>query len=231
MDRLTGMEIFVRVVDRGGFTAAAEGSGISTTMVSNHIHALEQRLGARLLNRTTRRQSLTEIGQAYYDQCLDILGRIEGAETAAREMLSRPRGRLRVSAPVTLGSHLLVPMLADYLREYREVEVELLLNDRIVDLTDEGFDVAFRFGSLADSGLVARPLQSLNRVVCGSPTYFARHGVPERPEDLADHNCLAFHLQPAGAALAVREQQKSNRRCDRAIDGQQRPGSSYGGLE
>lgn len=197
MDRLTGMEIFVRVIDRGGFTAAAEGSGMSATMVSNHIQALERRLGAKLLNRTTRRQSLTEIGQAFYAECLEILGRIESAETAAREMLARPRGRLRVSAPITLGSHLLMPALADYLREYGEVEVELLLNDRVVDLAEEGFDVAFRFGALPDSGLVARSLRNRNRMVCASPAYLAQHGHPQRPEELAAHNCLAFHyLRP-----------------------------------
>jgi DNA-binding transcriptional LysR family regulator len=193
MDRLTAMEIFVRVVELRGFTAAARASGISPTMASNHIQALERRLGARLLNRTTRRQSLTEIGAAYYAQCLDILGRIEGAEIAAREMRSRPKGRLRVSAPITLGSALLIPALADYLQRYEEVAIELLLNDRQVDLAEEGFDAAFRFGALPDSGLVARPLRALGRVVCASPAYLERRGTPQRPEDLAGHDCLAFH--------------------------------------
>jgi DNA-binding transcriptional LysR family regulator len=197
MDRLTGMETFVRVVELGGFTAAAAASNISPTMVSNHIRALEQRLGARLLNRTTRRQSLTEIGTIYYAQCLDILGRIDSAESDARDQRSRPAGRLRISAPITLGAHLLVPAFAEYLREYREVEIELQLNDRMVDLADEGFDAAFRFGKLPNSGLIARPLRSLNRVVCASPSYLARHGTPETPEDLVNHNCLAFHyVQP-----------------------------------
>jgi DNA-binding transcriptional LysR family regulator len=193
MDRLTGMEVFVRVVDLGGFTAAAEASGISVTMVSNHVQALERRLGARLLNRTTRRQSLTDIGAAYYAQCIDILARVETAEDEARDMRSRPAGRLRVSAPITLGSHLLIPALAEYLREFSDVDIELQLNDRIVDLAEEGFDAAFRFGKLPDSGLIARPLQSLKRAVCASPAYLARHGTPLKPDDLADHNCLAFH--------------------------------------
>jgi DNA-binding transcriptional LysR family regulator len=197
MDRLTGMETFVRVVDLGGFTAAAKASNISPTMVSNHIRVLERRLGARLLNRTTRRQSLTEIGTTYYAQCLDILGRIDSAESDARDQRSRPAGRLRISAPITLGAHLLVPAFAEYLREYAEVEIELQLNDRMVDLADEGFDAAFRFGKLPDSSLIARPLRSLNRVVCASPTYLARHGTPQGPEDLVNHNCLAFHyVQP-----------------------------------
>lgn len=187
------MEVFIRVVDLGGFTAAAEMSGISPTMVSNHVQALERRLGAKLLNRTTRRQSLTEIGAAYYAQCVDILSRIEAAEGAARDMRGRPTGRLRISAPVTLGSHLLIPAFADYLKDYSEVEIELQLNDRIVDLADEGYDAAFRFGDLADSGLIARPLRRLNRVICASPAYLMHHGTPQRPDDLCGHNCLAFH--------------------------------------
>jgi DNA-binding transcriptional LysR family regulator len=197
MDRLSGMEVFVRVVELGGLTPAAAESGISTTMVSNHVKALEQRLGAKLLNRTTRRQSLTEIGARYYAKCLDVLARIEAAESEAREMRSQPRGRLKVSAPVTLGSHLLAPVFADYLREQLDVEIDLLLNDRIVDLADEGFDAAFRFGELRDSGMVARRLRNLGRIVCAAPDYLARHGIPAKPEDLANHNCLAFrYVQP-----------------------------------
>jgi DNA-binding transcriptional LysR family regulator len=197
MDRLAGMEVFVRVVDLGGFTPAAAASGISTTMVSNNVKALEERLGAKLLNRTTRRQSLTEIGARYYAQCLDVLARIESAEVEAREMRSRPRGRLKISAPVTLGSHLLVHTFAPYLRDQPDIEIDLQLNDRIVDLADEGFDAAFRFGELRDSGLVARRLRSLGRIICAAPAYLACHGTPVEPEDLAKHNCLAFHyVQP-----------------------------------
>jgi DNA-binding transcriptional LysR family regulator len=197
MDRLSGMEVFVRVVDLGGFTAAAAESRMSTTMVSNHIKALEKRLGAKILNRTTRRQSLTEIGARYYAQCLDVLARIETAESEAREMRSRPRGRLKVSAPVTLGSHVLVSLFAAYLREQPDVEIDLQLNDRIVDLADEGFDAAFRFGELRDSGMVARRLRNPGRIVCATPDYLARHGTPGKPEDLTNHNCLAFrYVQP-----------------------------------
>lgn len=197
MDRLTGMEVFVRVVDLGGFTPAAAATGISTTMISNHVKALEERLGAKLLNRTTRRQSLTEIGARYYAQCLDVLARIESAEVEAREMRSRPRGRLKISAPVTLGSHLLVHTFAQYLREQPDIQIDLQLNDRIVDLADEGFDAAFRFGELRDSGLVARRLRGLGRIICAAPAYLARHATPAEPEDLVNHNCMAFHyVQP-----------------------------------
>jgi DNA-binding transcriptional LysR family regulator len=193
MDRLTGLETFVRVVELGSLTAAAQERNLSVTMISNHVRALEGRLGARLLNRTTRRQSLTEIGRAYYEQCVDILARIASAESNARESHSVPRGRLRISAPVTLGSHLLVPALAEYLRDFPQVEVELLLNDRLVDLVEEGFDAVLRFGKLSDSRLVVRPLHGLNRMVCASPAYLARHGTPVKPHDLANHNCVAFY--------------------------------------
>jgi DNA-binding transcriptional LysR family regulator len=197
MDRLASMEVFVHVVDLGGFTRAAAASGLSTTMVSNHIRALEQRLGARLLNRTTRRQSLTEIGARYYAQCVDVLARIEAADVEAREMRARPRGRLRVSAPITLGTHLLIPAFAAFLSQQPEVEIDLQLNDRVVNLADEGFDAAFRFGDLPDSGLVARRLRSLGRMICAAPAYLAQHGTPAEPEDLAHHNCLTFYnVQP-----------------------------------
>ncbi|WP_322012389.1 LysR family transcriptional regulator [Paraburkholderia sp. J12] len=187
------MEVFVRVVELGGFTAAAEASDISATMVSNHVRALEKRLGARLLNRTTRRQSLTEIGSAYYAQCIDILARIEAADSEAHNMRARPTGRLRISAPVTLGSHILVPVLADYLREFPDVSIELQLNDRIVDLVEDAFDAAFRFGRMRGSGLVVRPLRDLTRVICAAPAYLDAHGTPVEPRKLQGHNCLAFH--------------------------------------
>ena len=193
MDRITSMEIFIAVVELGGFTAAAQARAISPTMVSNHIKMLEEHLGAKLLNRTTRRQSITEIGADYFAQCLDIIARVDAAETAAREMVAKPRGRLRISAPVTLGSHFLVPAFADYLDLYPEVGIDFHLNDRVIDLADEGFDAALRFGNLPDSGLIARQLMPLTRIICASPEYLAKHGTPQRPEDLADHNCLAFH--------------------------------------
>jgi DNA-binding transcriptional LysR family regulator len=197
MDRLTSIEVFVRVVEGGSFTAAAKGIGVSTTMVTNHIQTLERRLGTRVLNRTTRRLSLTEIGKSFYDQCVDILARIEIAETGVREMHAEPRGRLKISAPVALGSHLVLPALTDYLKAHPKVEVQLMLNDRLVDLAEEGFDAAFRFGRLADSSLVARPLRSFGRVVCATSEYLAEHGTPQFPEELSSHNCLAFHyIQP-----------------------------------
>jgi DNA-binding transcriptional LysR family regulator len=192
MDRFSSMAIFARVVERGSFTAAAEGLDMTPTMVGNHIRELERRLNGRLLNRTTRRQSLTELGQRYHARCLEILALVDAAELDAREMQSSPRGRLRVSCPVIYGTRVIVPALAGYLDQYPEVQVELSLGDRFVDLAEEGFDAAIRVGVLPDSGLIARPLADSPRIACASPAYLARHGHPQAPADLAQHNCLAF---------------------------------------
>lgn len=192
MDRFDSMAIFVRVVACGSFSAAAEGSGMTATMVGNHIRELERRLKGRLLNRTTRRQSLTELGKRYHARCVEILTLVDAAELDAREMQSSPRGRLRVSCPVIYGTRVLAPMLTAYFDRYPEVQLELSLNDRFVDLAEEGFDAAIRVGVLPDSGLIARPLTNSPRVACASPAYLARHGHPQIPGDLAQHNCLAF---------------------------------------
>lgn len=192
MDRLSSMAMFVRVVERGSFTAAAEGSGMTPTMVGNHVRELEQRLEGRLLNRTTRRQSLTELGGRFYEQCIDILARVEAAELDAREMKVRPRGRLRVSCPSIYGTCVLAPVLASYLDRYPDVQVELSLGDQFIDLAEQGFDAAIRIGELSDSRLIARPLRPSRRIVCASPDYLARNGTPRVPADLAQHNCLAL---------------------------------------
>lgn len=192
MDRFTSMAMFVRVVERGSFAAAAEGSGMTATMIGNHVRELERRLKGRLLNRTTRSQSLTELGRRFHLRCLEITALVEAAEVDAREMQAFPRGRLRVSCPVMYGTRVLAPVLVDYLDLYPEVQVELSLNDRYVDLAEEGFDAGIRVGALPDSGLIARALRPSPRIACASPTYLARHGHPHAPSDLAQHNCLAL---------------------------------------
>ncbi|QXI31286.1 LysR family transcriptional regulator [Pseudomonas vanderleydeniana] len=192
MDVLASMKVFVKVVEHGSFSAAAQSIGISSTMVGNHVQGLERHLGTRLLHRTTRRQSLTEIGQGYYSQCVSILNQIEQAELIAREQRAHPRGKLRVSASATLASDRLMPAIAAYLKQYPEVEIELQFNDRVVDLVEEGFDVVFRYGELPNSGLVARLLNKNRRIACASPAYLETHGVPQTPADLQHHNCLVF---------------------------------------
>ncbi len=198
MDRLTSMAVFVRTVERGGFAAAAEELGLSPTMAGLHVKALEDRLGARLLNRTTRRHSLTEVGRQYYERCKQILADVESADAGAAQLRSAPRGRLRVTAPTSFGNHALMPAILDYLALYPEVEIDLSLNDRVVDLVDEGFEVAVRVGALEDSSLVARPLARYRLLLCASPDYLGRHGTPRQVEDLADHNCLSFVYARAG---------------------------------
>ncbi|SFB32929.1 DNA-binding transcriptional regulator, LysR family [Collimonas sp. OK607] len=192
MDRLTSMQIFVRVVEKGGFSAAAEEARISPTMVGKHVRQLEEQLGVRLLNRTTRRQSLTEIGQLYFERCKQALLEIEAADASVKQMQLLPRGVLRVTAPATFGGQMLAAVVRAYLERYPDVELDLSLNDRVVDLVEEGFEVAIRIGTLPDSSMIARPLQPYRAMVCAAPEYLARCGTPQTPQQLVHHNCLSF---------------------------------------
>jgi DNA-binding transcriptional LysR family regulator len=192
MDRLTSMAVFVRTVEKGSFAAAAEEFGLSTTMVANHVRSLEQQLGAQLLERTTRRHHLTEIGTAYLERCRDVLSSVQAADQVAEALRAEPQGTLRVTAPVTWGAHRLMPVVGAYMATYPTVQVELSLNDRVVDMHEEGFDVAIRSGPLADDALVARPLAPSRMFVVASPGYLDVHGVPQQPGDLARHACLGF---------------------------------------
>ncbi len=192
MDRLLGMEVFVAVVELGGLTAAGNAFKISPAMVSKHLVALEMRLGATLLSRTTRRQHLTEIGEKYYQNCKEILQQIAEADAGAEAMGSTPRGLLRVNASIWFGALTLAPVIGDYLKHYPEVNVQLSLTDRFVDIVEEGFDVAIRIGELEDSSLVARKLAMFELAVCASPDYIAAAGRPKTPDDLASHQCLGF---------------------------------------
>ena len=192
MDRFESMAVFVSTVDKGSLSAAAEAFGMSAPMAGKHIRHLEERLGARLLTRTTRRHSLTEIGRAYLDQCRVILDQVRAAESCTQALRSTARGKLRINAPVTFGSVMLAPVLTQFLDQNPEVQVELTLNDRIIDMVDEGVDVAIRVGALADSGLVARALKPYGMVICAAPSYLQRMGTPQHPDDLVDHQCLGF---------------------------------------
>src|SRR4051812_10630123 len=165
MDRLTSMAVFVRVAEKGSFAAAAEGLAMSSTMVANHVRALEARIGARLLDRTTRRHALTEIGAAYLELCRDALAGVHAADHVAEALRAVPQGTLRVTAPVTWGTHRLVPVVGEYLAMYPDVKIDLSLNDRVVDLAEEGFDCGIRSGDLADERLIARPLRRAHMLV------------------------------------------------------------------
>lgn len=192
MDRLTSMAVFVKTADSGSFAAAALAFGISSQMAGKHVSTLEERVGARLINRTTRRQSLTEIGQIFYERCKALLADAEAAESVAQQLSAAPRGRLRITAPVTFGACCLAPMIARYLKAHPEVRVELALTDRFVDVIDEGFEAAIRLGTLTDSSLIARTLMPYRLVVCASPGYLAARGEPLTPQALTAHDCLNF---------------------------------------
>lgn len=193
------MNAFVMAAELGSYARAAERLNMSAQMVAKHVAALEQRLGARLLNRTTRRQSLTELGSAYYERCKHILTEADAADSLAQIMNDTPRGKLKITAPVTFGSYSLMPLITQFLRDHPDVEIDLHLTDRFVDLVEEGYEVAFRIGPLATTSLTARPLAPYRLVVCAAPAYLAARGVPRVPADLEHHECLgyAFWSRPA----------------------------------
>jgi DNA-binding transcriptional LysR family regulator len=200
VDRLTSMAVFVKTVECGSFAAAATALGMTPQMAGRHVAELEARIGTRLLNRTTRRQRLTEAGEAFYERCRALLAEAEAAEAQARSLSSTPRGRLRVTAPVTFGAFALPALIARFLARYPEVQLDLTLTDRFVDLVDEGFDAAFRLGALHDSTLVARPLAPYRLVVCAAPSYVAAAGAPASPRELIEHECLGFAYASAPPA-------------------------------
>src|SRR5262245_58298006 len=192
MDRMASMAVFTKVVGAGSFSAAARELKLSQASVTKQIKELENWLGARLLNRTTRRLSLTEIGAGFYERSARILEAIEEARNAAGVLQTAPRGRLRINAPVSFGLLHLAPAVTQFLELYPDVSVEMLVNDRVVDLLEGGFDVGVRIGRLRDSSLIARRLAPIRLAICAAPDYLARHGVPKTPDDLASHNCLEY---------------------------------------
>lgn len=192
MDRLTALGVFVATVDEGSFAGAARRFGLSAAMAGKYVSAIETELNARLLQRTTRRLSLTDVGRAYYDRCKRILESYDEANREASDAHGSARGLLRVAAPVTFGAMHLGEVIAKYLEACPHVNVEVSLSDRYVDLLETGVDVAVRIGRLPDSALIARRLAPCRMVICASPEYIARHGMPGTPEDLQDAPRLTF---------------------------------------
>ncbi len=199
MDRLTEMEAFATVVDQGGFTDAAKKMGISKSAVSKHVSSLEARLGARLLNRTTRRVSPTEIGLAYYDRARRVLNDAGEADALVTSMQSAPSGLLRISVATDFGVNHLSPVLGDFLQLYPDITVNMVLNNRYVELISEGFDMAIRVGELEDSSLRARKLTETTKRMIASPAYFEKYGRPQRIDDLNDHKLLHYANSAASA--------------------------------
>jgi len=192
MDRLRSMQIFVEVARAAGFSAAAARLGLSRAQVSKSVMQLEQHLGTRLFNRTTRRISLTDVGNAYLERCIDILQEIEETEAIAAAETREPRGRLTMSAPTSFGILHLQQALPAYLRQHPRVQVSLNLADRFIDVVDEGFDLVIRIAELEDSTLIARRLAPCQRLLCAAPAYLEQHGIPQVPQDLALHHCLVY---------------------------------------
>lgn len=194
MDTLEAMSVFVRVVERGSFSAVARELGTTQPTISKQISALEQRLGGRLIARSTRQLSLTDEGQRYYQQCRDILAAIDNAEHSFQTGREAVAGPLRVASSVSFGRLQLAPRLRGFLQVHPQVSVDLQLSDQNVDLLSEGVDVAIRIGELKDSNLIARQIGLTRRLTVASPAYLAQHPGPQTPEELAQHNCLLFTL-------------------------------------
>ena len=198
MDRFQEMETFVAVVNEGSFIRAAEARGLSKAAISRQLNDLEHRLGVRLLHRTTRRLSLTAEGQAFYARCRELLLSVEEAETEITSQSRAPSGSLRVNAPLTFGVLHLAPLWGRFADLYPKVSLEVTLVDRLVDLVDEGYDLAIRITATPDAALVSRKLASTRLVLCASPTYLQRHGTPTRPAELAEHRAIVYTYWSGG---------------------------------
>lgn len=216
MDRFTSMQVYTSVVELGSFTAAANVFRMSPGMVTKHINAIEKRLDATLIKRTTRRLQVTEVGKAYYESCKEILKKVEDAEAGTAILSGKPKGLLKVTASLWFGSITLTPIICDYLNQFPDVSVELSLSDRFVDIIDEHFDVAIRIGELSDSSLIARKLATVELSICASPAYLNKHGTPIKPEDLKNHECLGFTNWRSQSGWKVVEKALTNQGVSRS---------------
>ena len=200
LDSLTDIAVFVQVVDSGSFTAAADRLSISKSVVSKYVTRLENQLGARLLNRTTRRLSLTEVGRVFYERSRKGLADIEDAQSEVSRMQGEPRGTLRLNAPMSFGILHVAPALPEFLKLYPDITVDMNLDDRKVDVIEEGFDISVRISELPDSSLVAKRLGSCRHAIVAAPAYLDRCGRPRTPEELRDHNIISYRYQESALA-------------------------------
>lgn len=197
MDRLLAMKVFTTVVESGAFSRAAEQLRLSATATSRHIAELEKHLGAQLLQRSTRKLNLTEIGTSYYDRCRQILADVDEAEAQAATQESQPKGMLRISLPHSFGLRYIAPLMPEFCQRYPDLQLELSFSDRTIDLVEEGIDMAVRITSELKTSLAARKLAPTSMVCCASPEYLALHGTPQHPDDLRQHNCLTYSYAPS----------------------------------
>jgi DNA-binding transcriptional LysR family regulator len=212
LDQLAAMATFVRVVDAGSLSAAARSLPSSLTSVSRQISAIEQHFGTPLLLRTTRHLALTDDGRILYERAKSILGELREVEATLSRGRQAPSGRIRISAPTLIGRSLIAPLLAEFLRRYPLLTVDLVLVDRAVDLVEEDIHLALRVGHLPDSPLVARKLADISMIVCASPAYLERRGLPQEPADLSRHDCLVFSDTPGIAGWRFKDRAKTERR-------------------
>jgi LysR family transcriptional regulator, regulator for bpeEF and oprC len=201
MDRLMGLRAFVRVVELGGFTKAADSLQLPKTTVSDLVQSLEKHLGVRLLQRTTRRVTVTQEGAAFYERCSHILADLDEAEASVMQARVAPKGRLRVDMPGALARLFIIPQLPQFLARYPDLRLELGMGLRPTDLVEEGIDCVVRFGIQPDSSLVARRVGTMTSVCCASPAYLREHGTPRRPEDLSTHRCVNYLSNRSGRIL------------------------------
>src|SRR5258708_30023259 len=192
MDKLTSIRAFVKVVELGSFSEAGRYLRMSRSAISKYVSALEQSLGVQLLNRTTRHASPNENGQAYFERALGILGDLDAADQAVAHLQATPRGLLRVNAPMSFGTLQLGPAIADFMEQNSELQIQLVLSDEQIDPVQDGFDVTLRIADLESSSLIARKIVPIDRVICASPDYLAKHGTPKHPSDLRSHSLLTY---------------------------------------
>lgn len=211
MDRLHAMTVFAKVVEQGSFARAAERLGISTSACSRQVAELEAHLGTRLLQRTTRRLSLTESGREYYERCVQLLADLEEAEQAAAESAARLRGTIRLTTAIHFGIRHVAPAIVAFREQHPGVRFDVSLSDRVVDLVEEGYDLAVRIGSTGGENVVARKLGEARLVACASPAYLAARGAPKRPEDLARHECLTYEYLPVRGLWPFRDRDGRDR--------------------
>jgi DNA-binding transcriptional LysR family regulator len=213
MDRFLAITAFVKVVETGSFARAAERLDVSVSSVSRHVTDLEAHLDARLLNRTTRRLSLTEVGRAFHERSVQLLADLEEAEESAGAGTVVPRGTLRLTCGVTFGTRYLAPAIGEFVVRYPDMRFDVELSDRVVDLVDEGFDAALRIGDIGGQNLVGRRIGVTHHVCCASPAYIARHGEPRVPEDLARHACLVYAYSPQRDVWSFTDREGAERRA------------------
>jgi len=205
MDRFLSITVFAKVAELSSFARAAERLGISTSACSRHVAELETHLDTRLLNRTTRRLSLTESGQAFLERAQQVLADLEEAERAAASGRERPRGTLKLTCAINFGVRHVAPAIGEFMARHPDVRFDVSLSDRMVDIVEEGFDLAIRIGESRSQNLIARKLGESRVIPCAAPAYLERHGAPKRPEDLANHACLTYEYLPARQVWRFRD--------------------------